>query len=274
MIRGLATSRNRRRLTAVLLGLAALMLAPLLHLGWTFDWSAYTHFSTNYRHAWRVARMGDYALNSILVSFCAVGLVTIVGSLAAYGLAKLRFRGRSVLTLLLLSGLAIPGVLLMVPLFVMLKDWTVFGFSFSNSRVGLAVIYAALSLPFTTFLLSAFYRNLPTALAKAAVIDGAGPWHVFSEVYFPLSAPALATASIFNFLGIWNEYHFALVFLTNPDYRTLPVGLYNLQVSQQFATNWPAMFAGIVILCLPTFLIFILLQERIVAGLAIGGVKG
>jgi len=93
-------------------------------------------------------------------------------------------------------------------------------------------------------------------------------------VYFPLAAPGLATAAIFQFLGVWNEYQFALVFLTNEKLKTLPVGLYNLAVSQQYAANWPALFSGVTILCLPTFLIFVVLQDRIVAGMTVGAVKG
>jgi ABC-type glycerol-3-phosphate transport system permease component len=88
-----------------------------------------------------------------------------------------------------------------------------------------------------------------------------------------LAVPGLATAAIFQFLGVWNEYQFALVFLTNDKLKTLPVGLYNLSVSQQYAANWSALFAGVTLLCVPTFLIFVLLQERIVAGLTVGGVK-
>ena len=96
---------------------------------------------------------------------------------------------------------------------------------------------------------------------------------MFTDVYFPLAAPGMATAAIFQFLAVWNEYQFALVFLTNDKLKTLPEGLYNLSVSQQYAANWSALFAGVTILCLPTFLIFVILQERIVAGLTVGAIK-
>lgn len=267
-------SARRRNLRIALAVLSALMAIPALWLVLRYDWSPYTHFQANYAHAWRVARMGDYFLNSVLVSLCSVGLVTIVGSMAAYALARLPFRGREGLVTMLAGAMAIPGFLLVVPLYVMMKGWSAGNFSFMDSRVGLSVLYAALSLPFTIFLLTAFFRSLPSELAEAAALDGATPLQIFTQIYFPLAAPGLATAAIFNFLGVWNEYNFALVFVTNPEFRTLPVGLYNLQVSQQYAVNWPAMFAGIVLLCLPTFAIFVALQEKIVAGLTVGGVKG
>ena len=267
-------SIGRRRWRVALGVLTAMILLPVPVLLGRYDWSPYTHFTENYSHAWRIARMGDYFFNSVILSICTVGLVTLLASMAAYGLTRLQFRGREAIMTSLVASMAIPGFFLVVPLFVMMKDWSIGNFSFMDSRAGLAVLYTATSLPFTIFVLSAFYRTLPAELAESAAIDGASPWQIFAEIYFPLSAPGLATAAIFNFLGVWNEYNFALIFLTNPDFKTLPVGLYNLQVSQQYAVNWPAMFAGIVILCLPTFLIFVILQERIVAGVTVGAVKG
>lgn len=267
-------TNTRRYLRIALSSLSLVLAVPLVSLAIRFDWSAYGHFTENYRHAWKIARMGDYFLNSVLVSACAVGMVTLVGALTAYALARLEFPGREWLNSAFIASMGIPGFLLVVPLFVMMKGWTAGNFSFMDSRTGLAVLYAAGSIPFTAFLLTAFFKTLPHELAEAAALDGASPWQIFTEVYFPLAAPGMATAAIFNFLGVWNEYNFALIFVTNPEFKTLPVGLYNLQVSQTYAANFPAMFAGAVLLCLPTFLIFVVLQERIVAGLTVGSVKG
>lgn len=267
-------SKRRAAGRAALAVLSVGLAVPVLMIVSAFDWAPYSHFVENYAYAWRVARMGDYFLNSVLVSLCSVGLVTVLGSMSAYALTRLVFPGRQALTTLFIASMAIPGFLLVAPLFVMMKGWSLGNFSFMDSRVGLAVLYAAGSLPFTTFLLCAFYRSLPGELAESAALDGASPWTIFTRVYFPLAAPGMATAAIFNFLGVWNEYNFALIFLTNPAFKTLPVGLYNLQVASQYAVNWPAMFAGIVLLCAPTLLIFLVLQERIVAGLTVGAVKG
>ena len=267
-------SISRRSLRVALIILSALILAPLGVVAAKYDWSQYHNFQANYAYAWREARMGRYFVNSILISFCTVGLVSVLASMAAYALTRLHFRGRDLILAMFVGAMAIPGFLLVVPLFVMMKGWSVGNFSFMDSRFGLAVLYTATSLPFTIFVLSAFYRTLPHELAESAAIDGATPWQIFTIIFFPLAAPGLATTAIFNFLGVWNEYNFALIFLTNPDFKTLPVGLYNLQVAQQFANNWPALFAGVVILCLPTFLIFVVLQERIVAGITVGAVKG
>ncbi len=269
-----AGTPRRRRLRAALVAVSATVAFPVAKLFIGYEhWAAYDNIADNYRVAWSVARMGQYFFNSLLISLCAVGLVMALGSMMAYGLTRLRFRGRGLIMGILIASMGIPGFLLVVPLFVMMKDWSLAGFSFMDSRTGLAVLYCALALPFTTFLLSAFYRSLPSELAESAAMDGATPWQIFADIYFPLSLPGMATAGIFNFLSVWNEYNFALIFLTNPEFKTLPVGLYNLKVSQEYAVNWPAMFAGIVILCLPTFLIFVVLQEKIVAGLTVGAVK-
>ena len=268
---------TRRASGGALLVLALLAAVPLAVAFCRFDWSRYGYMARNYAFAWRTARMGDYALNSLMVSVLAVGVTLLLGSMAAYALTRLDFAGRNALLLGFIGAMVIPAQLYIVPLFLILQGWqfTLGGihFSFMDSRLGLALIYAAGGLPFTIFLLTGFYRTLPATLGESAAIDGCGEWRVFTDIYFPLATPGMVTAAIFQFLGVWNEYQFALVFLTNDKLKTLPVGLYNLSVSQQYAANWPALFAGVTILCLPTFVIFILLQERIVAGLTVGAVK-
>jgi ABC-type glycerol-3-phosphate transport system permease component len=230
----------------------------------------------NYVRAWTVARMGEYMLNSVMISVGSVGLIILCSAMATYALTKLEFPGRDWILYMFVAALAIPAQLILVPLFLMMRGWHIqsLDFSFMDTRFGLIIIYTAMSLPFTIFLLTGFFRSLPTELGEAAAIDGCGEFTTFSRIYFPLAAPGLTTAAIFNFVGIWNEYNFALVFITNPQLKTLPVGLYYLVVTQQYAAEWPALFAGIVILFVPTFLIFLVLQKQIIAGLTLGSVKG
>ena len=270
--------RLKRRcggLALVILGLlAAVPLAVALA---KFNWDAYTYAASNYTFAWKTARMGSYMLNSVMVSVLTVGITSVCASMAAYVLARFDFVGRTAVLFGFIGAMVIPAQLYIVPLFLMVQNWHIatagIHFSFMDSRLGLSLIYAAAGLPFAIFLLTGFYRTLPGSLREAAAIDGCGEWRIFTHVYVPLAAPGMATAAIFQFLGVWNEYQFALVFLTNDKLKTLPVGLYNLSVSQQYAANWSALFAGVTILCLPTFLIFVILQERIVAGLTVGAVK-
>jgi ABC-type glycerol-3-phosphate transport system permease component len=237
--------------------------------------NGFDQWYSNYVRAWTIARMGEYMLNSVMISVGSVGLIILCASMATYALTKLEFPGRDGILYIFVGALAIPAQLILVPLFLMMRGWNIqaLDFSFMDSRFGLILIYTALSLPFTIFLLTGFFRSLPSELGEAAAIDGCGEFTTFSRIYFPLAAPGLTTAAIFNFIGIWNEYNFALVFITNPQLKTLPVGLYYLVVTQQYAAEWPALFAGIVILFVPTFLIFLILQKQIIAGLTLGGVK-
>ena len=268
----------RRRFSGVgLLVLGGMAAAPVVVSFLRFDWGSYTYAVRNYTFAWKTARMGGYMLNSAMVSVLTVAITSLFASMAAYALARFDFVGRSGVLFGFIGAMVIPAQLYIVPLFLMIQNWQVsiggLSFSFMDSRLGLSLIYAAGGLPFAIFLLTGFYRTLPGSLREAAAIDGCGEWRIFADVYFPLAAPGMATAAIFQFLGVWNEYQFALIFLTNDRLKTLPVGLYNLSVSQQYAANWSALFAGVTILCLPTFLIFVILQGRIVAGLTVGAVK-
>ncbi|MCY2931933.1 MAG: carbohydrate ABC transporter permease [Planctomycetota bacterium] len=269
--------RRGRLWAAAFWALAAAAVVPVAVAMARFDWSPYAYAPTNYAFAWTTARMGQYMLNSLMVSVLAVGVTSLLASMAAYALTRFDFIGRNWVLFLFIGAMAIPIQLYIVPLFLMVQNWHVsiagVDLSFMDSRLGLSLIYAAAGLPFAVFLLTGFYRTLPGSLREAAAIDGCSAWRTFSDVYFPLAGSGLATAAIFQFLAVWNEYEFALVFLTNDRLKTLPVGLYNLSVSQQFAANWPALFAGVTILCLPTFLIFLVLQERIIAGLTVGAVK-
>jgi ABC-type glycerol-3-phosphate transport system permease component len=264
---------RQRKLIAVRVAVGLLAGAGLLV---SAHFNGYRHWWENYTTALLVARMADYTLNSVLVTVATVVLTTCIASMAAYALSKLEFFGRDAFLYLFIAGFAIPGQLILVPLFLMMRNWTIpgIGFAFMDSRLALILIYTATDLPFTIFLLTAFFASLPTELGEAAAIDGCGEFNTFRQIYFPLAMPGLTTAAIFNFLGVWNEYNFALVFITNPQLKTLPVGLYMLNVSQQYAANWPALFAGIVILWAPTFLIFLLMQRQIIAGLTLGSVKG
>jgi N-acetylglucosamine transport system permease protein len=268
---------KRRSSPVALLILGSLAAAPAVASLARFNWGSYVYAVSNYTFAWKTARMGSYMLNSLMVSVLTVGITSLCASMAAYALARFEFVGRNAVLFGFIGAMVIPAQLYIVPLFLMVQSWHVTAggvhFSFMDSRLGLSLIYAATGLPFAIFLLTGFYRTLPGALREAAAIDGCGERRIFTDVYFPLAAPGMATAAIFQFLGVWNEYQFALIFLTNEKLKTLPVGLYNLSVSQQYAANWSALFAGVTILCLPTFLIFVTLQERIVAGLTVGAVK-
>ena len=223
----------------------------------------------NYVRAWTHSKMGSFLLNSTLVSMASVLLINLVGSMAAYILARFRFAGNRLILGAFILGSAIPLQLITVPLYLMFND-----LGLLDSLVGLTMVYVAISLPFTVFVLTGFFKSIPTALEEAAVLDGASDYGVFWHVMLPLAAPGVITVTIFNFLGVWNEYLLALMLINETDKMTIPLGLYNLQVVQEYAADFTGLFAGFVIMLLPTIIAFIFLQERISRGMTVGALKG
>jgi len=223
----------------------------------------------NYLSAWRKSRMSGYILNSVIVSAFSVGLTGLIASMASYILARFRFRGNRPLLVAFIAGLAIPLQLILVPVYLMFSR-----LNLTNSLPALAAMYVTISLPFSIFVLTGFFRSLPRELEEAAVLDGASEHQLFWRVMLPLVRPGLVTISIFNFLSIWNEYTLALFLLSDAEKMTVPVGLYNLKTSQGYVGDWVSMFAGLVIVLLPTVLVFLVLQRRIMGGMTLGALKG
>lgn len=246
---------------------------------------------TNYGRAWIQSHFSRYFLNSVKVVGISLALVLLLGSMAAYTLARFSFFGRGLIYSLFVSGLLVPMQLLLIPLFFQfsemgdlltralapparalgLEELTV---SFHDSHAGLILIYVAASLPFTVFVLTAFFRTLPGEMREAAQIDGAGEFRIFFTVMAPLARPGLVTAAIFNFLGLWNEYLFGLVFLNRDSLKTLPLGLASISMQAQYKSDFGMLFAGLVITMVPTLLVYLVLQERLTRGITVGALKG
>ena len=217
----------------------------------------------NYSEAWREAKFATYFTNSVLVVVAAVALCTLVSAMAAYALARYDFRGNGVLTAYFIAGLTLPIELAVVPIFYLLGS-----FGMVDSRFGLMLVYAATGVPFSVFILAAFFRGLPRDLEEAARLDGAGEFRIFLRVMLPLVKPALATVAIFQFVQLWNDFFFPLILLRSTDKYTLPVGLTNF--FGEYQTNWGAVFAGLVITTLPLVVLFLFLTRQIVSGLVAG----
>lgn len=223
----------------------------------------------NYVKAWVTAHMGNYFLNSVIVVFFSVILVLIIASPASYVLSRIKFKGNIFLLYFFLAGMSVPLQLLLVPLFILMQ--TIY---LINTLGGLIIVYTSISLPFTVFLLTGFFRTLPSELEDAAALDGCSEFGTFFHVMLPLASPGIFTAAIFNFIFIWSEYLLALVLITGDTQRTLPLGIYNLRTSMVYTADWASLFAGIVIVVIPSFLTYIFLSEQMISGLTLGGVKG
>lgn len=218
----------------------------------------------NYQDAWQ---RGEFLLafaNSTLVALAVTGLQIITSALAGYALARLKFRGRQALLLIVLATLVIPFQLLVIPIFLVLK-WG-----------HLINTYGALILPtavsgFGIFLLRQYFQTIPVELEEAAAIDGANRWQILWRVMLPLSRPALVTLFLFTFIGEWNDLFKPLVFTTKPQLRTVQLALAEFQ--EQFTNNWPLLMAAVTIATIPVILLFLVGQRQFIRGIAATGIK-
>ncbi len=222
----------------------------------------------NYDRVWSNSQVGQAFANSLITVGTSVVLILVVSAPAAYILSRAEFKGRGLLTMVYIAGIGIPYPLLFIPLFALLA-----GLRLNNSIPGLVLIYVSLSIPFTVYILTGFFSTLPQELEDAAKIDGATDFQVFSRVMLPLAAPGLLTATIFNFIGLWNEFQLALIFIQEPDLRPLSLSLYTLKNSMTYSGDWAGLFAGVVIVVVPTVILFVILSERMISGMTLGSVK-
>jgi ABC-type glycerol-3-phosphate transport system permease component len=285
----------RRRWQNFLRGLPGKSVVYLLLSSWAavsifgFTWVVLTSFKTNqeiysiktlfglpakfqwinYVNAWTRSHMSNFFLNSVVVTIVSVLLIDLVAAMASYILGRFKFRGGRPILVGFIAGTAIPVQLILIPLYLMYLD-----IHLNDTLIGLILVYIAVSLPFTVLVLTGFFRSLPQELEEAAILDGASEYGVFWRIMMPLAMPGIITVSIFNFLEIWNEYMIALILIKTPVKNTIPLGLYNLKYTQQYAADWAGLFAGLVIVMIPTVLVFLLLQDRITRGMTVGALKG
>ncbi|WP_372492349.1 carbohydrate ABC transporter permease [Micromonospora cabrerizensis] len=223
----------------------------------------------NWARAWTGAHIGRYFLNSLVVVTGSVTLTMLMGATAAYVFARYEFRGRQVVYYLFVGGLMFPVFLALVPLFFVVRNAGLFG-----TWKGLILVYAAYSLPFTVFFLTAFFRTLPTTVAEAAMVDGCGHFRLFFRVMLPMARPGMISVAIFNFLSHWNQFLLPQVLMQGDDSKwMLAQGLFALSVSQGYAGDYARLFAGLSIAVLPVLAIYVAFQRQVQAGLTAGQLK-
>ncbi|MCG5452828.1 MULTISPECIES: carbohydrate ABC transporter permease [Micromonospora] len=223
----------------------------------------------NWARAWTGAHIGRYFINSLVVVAGSVSLTMLMGATAAYVFARYEFRGRQVVYYLFVGGLMFPVFLALVPLFFVVRNAGLF-----NTWLGLILVYAAYSLPFTVFFLTAFFRTLPTSVAEAALVDGCGHFRLFFRVMLPMARPGLISVAIFNFLSHWNQFLLPQVLLQGDESKwMLAQGLFALSVSQGYAGDYARLFAGLSIAVLPVLAVYVAFQRQVQSGLTAGQLK-
>jgi len=222
----------------------------------------------NFSNAWSNLDFGRYTFNSIFVVIISVALIIIISAPASYALTRMKMKFAQPITFFYLAGMGIPVQLLFIPLFKIMAPLNLI-----NSLPGLIVVYVTLSIPFTVFLLTGFFLSIPSELEDAAYMDGCNEFQTFFKIMVPMATPGIVTAAIFNFIGLWNEYMLALIFITGKENKTLSLGLYSLYSSLQYTSDWVSIFAGSVLVIIPTMIIFIVLSEKLISGITMGAIK-
>lgn len=260
-----------------------LVAADLLMLAWIVSTSLREHGDIfadpiglptspvfeNYTNAWSNSDFGLATVNSVVITVATIVLLQLIASPAGYALARSSSRAAGPLQLYFVLGLGVPMQVLIVPLFALAAEM-----GLTNTHLGLILVYTATHLPFTIYLMTAFFKALPTEVEEAAGMDGAGPIRSFFQVSLPLVRSGIVTSIILNVIGIWNETFIALVFVQSSEVKTLPLALYGFMAKQQYSgADYGQLFAGITIIILPMLLLYLWLGRRIISGMTLGAVK-
>ena len=223
----------------------------------------------NYINAIEDANMASYFLNSIYVVVLSTLLLLIFVIPISYVLSRYRFFGSKVITTIYMACIFLQATYIMIPLFLEVQ-----AIKALNNLSVICLVYAVMQFPFAIFTLQGFMSSLSREYEEAARIDGATNWGILRRIVIPLCKPGIATITMLTAMGFWNEYPLALVLLTDERKKTIPIGLANLFEVQRFATNWGALFAALVIVLIPTTIIYLIGQKYLLQGIQAGGLKG
>nr|WP_246257295.1 carbohydrate ABC transporter permease [Pararobbsia alpina] len=209
----------------------------------------------------------QYFTNSLIISVSSTVIAILIGLAGGYAFARYKFRYKNTLFVGLMLSRAVPGIALSLPVFII---WSWLGLI--DTKFGTILVYVAMNVPFSVWLIDGFFRQIPKELAEAAEIDGCTRWQAFWQVEFPLAKSGVASAGIFAFLTAWNEFALASQLTRSTDTKTLPVGL--MDFTAQFTIDWAGMCAMAVIIIVPALILTFIVQKHLIAGLTLGGVKG
>ncbi len=223
------------------------------------------HFD-QFRTAWVDSAFATYFWNSALVVVGAVAVVTLIGAAAAHALARYRFRGNRLIYGVLFSSIIFPPQITLISLYQILVEYNLY-----NSLFGLALVYVSLQLPLTVYLLEGFFARIPQDLFDAAKMDGYGDLEIFWRIVLPVGMPAIATTLILNFIQLWNEFLFAVVLITDPDKRTLPIGI-RAFMGDHFQ-DIGMIATGVMISVIPVIVAYVFFSEKLIRGMTAGAIK-
>lgn len=223
----------------------------------------------NYITAWKTQNVSVFFVNSLLYATLSCVGILFISAPAAYVLSRFTFLGNKTIKTSFVIGMSIPLIMIILPLFGIITK-----IGFTGNRAVLIILYICLNIPFTTTFLLNFFSNLSRSYEEAAAIDGCSPMKTFWVIMLPLAQPGIITVTIFNFLAVWNEYFMALIFANSDRMKSVGVGLFSMVAALKAVGDYGSLFAAVIIVFMPTFLLYIFLSEKIIAGVTGGGVKG
>lgn len=227
-----------------------------------------SHFSLdNYVAAFKFAPIGKYFLNSVIIVGSSVLVTVALVAMCAYIVSRFDFKLKTMVVLLISASLMLPAQAISQPLFAIFQKLGIF-----DTKIGLIIVYSAMGIPMSFFVMTSYYKTISTALEESAYIDGASFLQTFLHIILPLAKPGLVTIALLHFINTWNEFYFALMLTSGDSARTVPIAL-NYYMGT-FANNYSALFAAVVMTVLPTILVFIILQRQVMESLTAGAVKG
>lgn len=221
----------------------------------------------NYLDAFKYAPIAKYFLNSVVIVGTSVLVTVALVGMCSYIISRFEFKLKMVIVLLISASLMLPAQAISQPLFTIFQKLGIF-----DTKLGLIIVYSAMGIPMSFFVMTSYYKTIPMALEESAYIDGASFLQTFGRVILPLAKPGLVTIALLQFINTWNEFYFALMLTSGDKARTVPIAL-NYYMGT-FANNYSALFAAVVMTVLPTIVLFIILQKQVMESLTAGAVKG
>ncbi|MHB8063224.1 MAG: carbohydrate ABC transporter permease [Ruminiclostridium sp.] len=221
----------------------------------------------NYLEAWNLGKMNIYLKNSTLLEIVCLFFSLLISCMAAYAISKFKTKISKFANVYFVFGILVPVHSMIIPLFMIMSKLKLL-----DNLISLVIVYTTFVLPISIFLLSSFMAKIPSELEEAGIVEGCNFLDIFYHIILPMSRPAIATVAILNFLSVWNEYIFALIFTGRDELRTLPVGLASFV--GKYGTNYSTMAAGVIIAAVPGILIYLTMQENVIKGMTAGAVKG
>ena len=229
------------------------------------------HFE-NYAKSCNGAGVAGFFGNSLIYSVISCTILILVCAPAAYVLSRFDFIANKFIQTSFVSAMGVPAIMVVLPLFSIISGMGILN-NVAAGRTVLIILYVGINVPYTTIFLLTFFSNISRTYEEAAAIDGCPPMRTFWKIMFPMAQSGIVTVTIFNFINIWNEYFLSLIFASSDKLKPVAPGLYGMINSMKYTGDWAGMFAAVIIVFLPTFILYIFLSEKIIGGVT-GGIKG